>query len=195
MRDAIGVIGPAIAGYLLGSIPTADLVGRRRRVDLREVGDRNPGYWNARTSIGRAAARPVLIGDVAKGAAAAGAGWLLAGPGQWWPAVVGGGAAMVGHAWPLFAGFRGGRAVASFTGAALVISPLTTAVALGAGVLTGGASRSLARGVQAGVVVYPLAQLAIDGPVRTAATGVLMSFIGLRFLTARRTAPANAAPG
>lgn len=200
MRDAIGVIGPAAVGYLLGSIPTADLVSRRRRVDLRQIGDRNPGYWNARTSIGTAAARPVLIGDVAKGAAAAGVGWLVAGPGQWWPAVVGGGAAMVGHAWPVFAGFRGGRAVASFTGVALVISPLTTAVALGAGLVAGGlvtgtASRSLARGVRVGVAAYPLAQLAIDGPVRTAATGALMSFIGLRFLTARRTAPANAAPG
>ena len=87
--------------------------------------------------------------------------------------VVGGGAAMVGHAWPLFARFRGGRSVATFGGAAGVISPVTTAAAISAGVVAGRVTGSAARGIQAGFVAYPVVQLAVDGPRRTAATGVL----------------------
>ena len=121
VRQLARVTLPAIVGYLLGSIPTADLVSGS--VDLRDVGDRNPGYWNARQALGSRTALPVLVGDVGKGLAATAVGRAVAGPGQRWPAFVGAGAAMAGHAWPLFAGFRGGRAVATFIGAAAVLSP------------------------------------------------------------------------
>jgi len=182
---------PAAAGYLLGSIPVADLVARRGAVDLRRVGDGNPGYWNARASFGRRAALPVLVGDIAKGAAAAAVGRFAAASGDWRPPVVATGAAMAGHAWPVFAGFRGGRAVATFIGGALVLSPRAGAVATAGGCVVGAAAGSFPRGVHAGFVAYPLAQLVVDGRVRTAATGALMTFIGLRFLTARRPDPAS----
>ena len=184
---------PAVAGYLLGSIPSADLVSGP--IDLRDVGDRNPGYWNARQALGSKAALPVLVGDVGKGIAAAAVGRAIAGRDQSWPAVVGAGAAMVGHAWPLFAHFRGGRAVATFIGAAAVLSPPATALAMVAGGATFVARRSLAPAVHASFVAYPLAQLAIDGPRRTAATGLLMSFIGVRFVMASVAAAPPAPPG
>ena len=85
----VAVVLTAVAGYLLGSIPVAVLVGRARGVDLRTVGDRNPGYWNAKEVLGRRAAIPVFAGDVVKGALAAGIGLLLGGP--WWVGYVGGG--------------------------------------------------------------------------------------------------------
>lgn len=179
---------PVVAGYVLGSIPTADLVARRRSVDLRGVGDGNPGWWNARDQLGPAAARPVLAGDIAKGAAAAAIGRVVARRGEWWPPVLSGGAAMAGHAWPLFAGFRGGRAVATFGGAAGVISPPSAVLAIAAGTVAGKARSSLAVGVRAGFVAFPLVQLVVDGPRRTAATGALMTFVGLRFVTAARRA-------
>jgi glycerol-3-phosphate acyltransferase PlsY len=195
------LLAVAIAGYLLGSIPTADLVvGRgRHRVDLRAVGDRNPGYWNAKEQLGRRAAFPVLAVDVAKGASAAGVGWLAADPGEWWFAVVGTGAAMVGHCWPIFARFRGGRGVATFIGGAIVISPITGAVAGLVLLAVWAVTRSFAWGARAAFVAYPLAQLVIDSPARTAATGVLMTLIGFRFATAPRPAidatPPAVAPG
>ena len=173
-----------LVGYVLGSVPVADLVARRRHAaDLRTVGDRNPGYWNAKETLGTRAALPVFVGDVAKGALAAGVGAALA-DGRWWLAYVGGFAAMVGHAWPLFAGFRGGRSVLTFVGAALVVSPLTAAVALGALLVVFAATRSFAWAARAGVVAYPLVQLVVDGPYRTAATGCLMTLIGVRFAQA-----------
>ena len=59
----IGSPGPAtvltaVCGYLIGSIPVAVLVSRARGVDIRAIGDRNPGYWNAKESLGRRAALP-----------------------------------------------------------------------------------------------------------------------------------------
>jgi acyl phosphate:glycerol-3-phosphate acyltransferase len=186
VRPWVRVVVPAVTGYVLGSIPTAVLVGRRRGVDLRHVGDRNPGWWNAKEELGRRAAIPVLVVDIAKGMAGAGVGRLVARPGQWWPSYVGAGAAMAGHAWPVFARFRGGRGVATFGGAAGVLSPLSAAVAVGAGAVAGRTTGSAASAIRLGFGAYPVAQIIVDGPRRTAATGVLMSFVGLRFWLALR---------
>jgi glycerol-3-phosphate acyltransferase PlsY len=186
VHAAFRVIVPAAAGYLLGAIPVADLVSRRHDVDLRQVGDRNPGYWNARDAIGDDA-RLVLAGDMAKGAVAAAIGRSVARPGEWWPAVVGVGAAMVGHAWPVFARFRGGRAVATFGGGAIALSPASAAIALGLGAVTGTATSSGANGIRVAVAAFPVVQLVVDGPRRTAATGALMTFVGLRFWSAHRS--------
>lgn len=182
VRAALRFAVPAAVGYLLGSFPTADLVSRS--IDLRKVGDRNPGYWNARETLGRRAAAPVLVGDVAKGTLAATVGRATAKAGDWRPVAVGAASAMVGHAWPVFARFRGGRAVATFAGAAAVLSPRTTATAIAAAAATFGLRRRFADAVRVGFVTYPAAQLLIDGPRRTAVTGVMMSFIGLRFAMA-----------
>jgi len=180
------VLVTAVAGYLIGSIPVADFVTRRRSaVDLRDVGDHNPGYWNAKEALGRRAALPIFVGDVAKGAGAALVGMALAPPGVWGLAYVGAGAAMVGHAFPLFARFRGGRSVLTFVGGAVVFAPVPSLVAIGVLLVVFAVTRSFARGAQAGIVALPVAQLVIEGPYRTAATGVLMTFIGFRFLTAR----------
>ncbi len=184
------------AGYLLGSITVAGRVARRHGVsDLRRVGDRNPGYWNARQQLGNRAALPIFVVDTAKGAAAAAIGLILADPGQWWLAYLAGGAAMVGHAWPVFAGFRGGRSVLTFIGAATVFAPLPALMAVALFVVIWAVSHSLAWGARVGVAAFPVCQILIEGPYRTALTGVLMSLIGLRFLQARLDdAPGAEAP-
>jgi glycerol-3-phosphate acyltransferase PlsY len=182
---AVDLVITVVAGYLIGSIPIANLVAARRaRIDLRDVGDRNPGYWNARETLGRRAAVPVFVGDVAKGFVAAGIGALLAPPGVWGLAYVGAGAAMVGHAFPVFARFRGGRSILTFTGGAAVFAPLPFAITIGLLLVVFAVTRSFARAAQVGFFAFPVVQLVIEGPYRTAATGVLMTFIGLRFAAA-----------
>ncbi len=179
------VVVAALVGYLVGSLPVANWFARRRAgVDLRDVGDRNPGFWNARETFGRLAAVPVFVGDVAKGLVAAGAGALLADPGVWGVAYVAGGAAMVGHAFPVFSGFRGGRSILTFVGAIAVCAPVATAISVGVLLLVFAITRSFAWAARVGMVALPFVQLIIDGPHRTAATGALMSFIGLRFAMA-----------
>ncbi len=174
-----------IVGYLIGSIPIANLVAvRRAEIDLRTVGDRNPGFWNARETLGRRAAIPVFIGDSAKGVAAALVGAALADPGVWGLAYIGCGAAMVGHSFPVFAGFRGGRSILTFTGGAAVFATIPFVVAIGLLLVTFAVRRSFAVAARVGFVAFPVVQFVVEGPYRTAATGVLMTFIGVRFAMA-----------
>ena len=197
-ETAVDVAITILIGYLVGSIPIANLVAARRaRIDLRSVGDRNPGYWNARETLGKRAAVPVFVGDVAKGTIAALVGMALAAPGVWGLAVVGTGAAMVGHAFPVFARFRGGRSILTFVGGAAVFAPLPFAITIALLLAVFAITRSFARAAHVGFFAFPVVQLAIDGPYRTAATGVLMTFIGLRFAMAAvgdRRAAASAQP-
>ena len=215
MLAAVSALTPTITGaglgYILGSIPIANVVaGRRGMPDLRSVGDYNPGFWNAKELMGTRLASPILIGDVAKGALAALVGSSLSS--EWWMGYVAGGAAMVGHSWPLFADFRGGRSVLAFVGVGLVVSPTAAAAALAisaATALTVSAATALTvsatalgpRGFEwaarAGIFVFPIAQLALEGRQRTAATGAMMTLIGARFAhaTLRSRNSGHAKPG
>ena len=174
----------AIIGYLIGSIPVALIVGRRHGVDLREVGDRNPGAWNAMEQLGVRAALPVFAGDAAKGLAAGLIGRTLADDAVA-GAYAGVAGAMVGHALPIFAGLRGGKSIMTFAGGGFVLSPLAAVAALGVCAAVSASTRSFAWGARAGIFGFPLVQLAFDPPGRVLATGALMSFIGLRFATDR----------
>lgn len=191
MSPPVLVVMVAVAGYLVGSIPVAVIVGRAHGVDLRSVGDRNPGWWNAKALLGRRAAVPVLLGDTAKGAVGAAAGLVGAAIGDGWGpdwvlGYVGGAAAMIGHAWPVFAGWRGGRSVLCFVGAMCVVAPWPALVCVGVLAVVTAAARSFAWGARAAVFGLPVVQIVIEGPYRTAATGALMCVIGARFALARR---------
>jgi acyl phosphate:glycerol-3-phosphate acyltransferase len=199
MRDAtlLATLVAVAAGYLLGSVPIAVLVGRRHRVDPREVGDRNPGYWNVKESVGARQALPVFVGDVAKGILAGLVGVAVAPEGAWGVGYVAVGAAMVGHAWPVFARFRGGRSILTFVGGMCVLTPVAAAIAVVVFVAVS-VVVSFAWGARAGIFVLPVLQVVVDSPYRTAATGALMTLIGLRFLTASRSGrssgPATSSP-
>jgi len=181
-----------VLGYLLGSIPVALLVARSHGVDLRRTGDGNPGAWNALEQLGGRRAAPVFLGDGAKALAAGLAGHALVG---WWGAFAGVAGAMVGHAFPLFAGFRGGKAVMAFVGGGFALSPLAAALCL---LLCGaiGAATGFKWGARAGVFAFPAIQLATDPVEHVMATGALMTLIGLLFaLRPGSSAPATSAPG
>lgn len=184
MIEATGLalVVTIVIGYLVGSIPVAVLVARARGVDIRAVGDRNPGYWNAKEALGRRVAIPVFVGDAAKGAFAAAVGLLLGGP--WWVGYVGVAAAMVGHAWPVFGGFRGGRSVLAFVGGMLVLAPLPALIAAAVCVVVTLATRRFALGARIAVFGFPLIQALFEPRARVAATGALMCIIGLRFAMA-----------
>lgn len=179
------VVIAVVVGYVIGSIPVANLVARRAAaVDLRDVGDRNPGFWNARDHLGVRRAIPVFVGDVSKGVVAALVGVGLQDDGVWGLTYVATGAAMVGHAFPVFARFRGGRSILAFAGGMVVAAPVSAAIAVGALLVSFTITRSFAVAARIGVFGLPVIQLVVDGPYRTAATGALMTFIGLRFAMA-----------
>ena len=118
-----------IIGYLLGSIPTAYIVSRvRKGIDIRNVGSGNMGGANVMREIGTHEGVFVGLFDIAKGAGAILISQALNVSELW---VFGAGfAALVGHNFPVFAGFRGGRGSATIIGIFLVLAPKAILVAL-----------------------------------------------------------------
>lgn len=116
------------AGYLLGTVPSADTAARlaggraaaRRRHDLRAEGTRNPGAANAMVVLGKGWGYGVLFADIAKGALASTAGRMIAGDAG---GHVGGTAAVVGHCFPVWNGFKGGKGAAASCGQCLATFP------------------------------------------------------------------------
>jgi glycerol-3-phosphate acyltransferase PlsY len=179
-----------VLGYLLGSVQASVIVARRHGVDLYRTADGNPGAWNALEQLGPRRAWPAFVGDAAKALAAGLAGLALGG---WWTAWAAVAAAMLGHALPVLARGRGGKAVMCFVGGAFALSPLAAVACLAlAAAVT--AARGPAWGARAGVVAFPLVQLATDPVLHVAGTGGLMTLIGLLFIVRRRT-PARASAG
>ena len=127
-------IAVVLTGYLLGSIPFGLLIGKMlSRKDIRQVGSGKTGATNVLRTAGKKAAALVLILDIAKGALAAYLAGLiftsslLAGdpgvnltPGAKSLAAF---TAMLGHNWPVFTKFRGGRGVATFFGGLAFLNP------------------------------------------------------------------------
>ncbi|MBI2964593.1 MAG: glycerol-3-phosphate 1-O-acyltransferase PlsY [Chloroflexi bacterium] len=115
--------------YLLGSIPFGVIVGRLwAGIDIRTVGSGNSGATNVLRTLGLVPAALVLAGDLAKGIAAVLIARLVSDS----PLVasLAATAAVAGHSWPAFAGFRGGRGVATGAGALFLVSPIAGAFAL-----------------------------------------------------------------
>ena len=119
----VGCLVPV--AYLLGTFPSAGIVARARGHDILHEGSGNPGASNTFRVLGWKAGLLVLILDIGKGAAAAGAGLALDGHAG---AFTLGVAAVVGHVFPITRHFRGGRGVATAAGALVVVFPLETAV-------------------------------------------------------------------
>lgn len=123
---------PWVAGaYLLGAIPTSYLVMRMARgVDLRTVGSGNLGATNLYRQLGWRFAVPVGLFDMAKGALPVIAGLQLPGGGM--AVALGlGAAAVIGHVYSLFVGFKGGKGVATGAGVVLGLAPWAFVVSLG----------------------------------------------------------------
>ena len=122
MNQAIALI----AAYLLGSIPFALIAGRLNVIDLRAVGSGNLGATNVFRTLGRSWGIAVMVLDIAKGAAAVLLADWLAG-GSWWP-IAAGALAIIGHVFPVWTGFKGGKGVAVGAGALVGLVPLASAV-------------------------------------------------------------------
>lgn len=123
MTEALAV---AVA-YLLGSIPFAYLAGRSRGVDLRTIGSGNLGAANVFRALGKGMGIAVMAADIGKGVAAV----LIARAitDDPWPAIAAG-AAVAGHVFPVWMGFKGGKGVAVGGGAVIGLMPLASLILL-----------------------------------------------------------------
>ena len=120
-----------VASYLLGAVPSGYIAGRAfRGIDLREHGSGNLGATNAFRVLGPRIAAPIMLFDLLKGFVPV---WFFP---QWdgsfssaW-ALAYGAAAIVGHVFPVYMSFRGGKGVATAAGVFLGLAPVAVGVAL-----------------------------------------------------------------
>ncbi len=126
---ALALVGAALIGYLLGSLSGSLLLGRLRGVDIRALGSGNAGGTNALRTLGWRFALAVIVIDVGKGALAAFlAPWLLnaaldSAVSTTSLAATAAFAAVLGHVWPLYFRFRGGKGAGTAVGAIAMVAP------------------------------------------------------------------------
>lgn len=117
------MIALCIAGYLIGSITTGDVAARIKKVNLRGHGSGNVGATNAFRAMGTASGAIVLIGDTLKGVIAVLLGNLIKVQGFDFN-ILTGIFAIIGHNWPIFAGFKGGKGMAVSLGVVIALTPV-----------------------------------------------------------------------
>ena len=173
---AAGLVG---VGYLIGSLSFAVILVRLRTGrDIRAEGSGNAGATNVLRSHGKALGLAVAALDVAKGAAAV----LLVRQVTADPryAAAAGFAAILGHVFPIFYGFRGGKGVATAVGAFLVLAPVATLICVGLCVAVVAVTRYVSLGSIIGMVLLPPIAGGIfhaPGPVIAAAAGTAILVI------------------
>jgi glycerol-3-phosphate acyltransferase PlsY len=169
-----------VLGFLLGSVPFGLVVGYIwLRKDIRTIGSGKTGTTNVLRTAGKVPAALVVIGDISKGAIPAIIGRFLFD--DWGIAAAGAVAAVVGHIWPVFAGFRGGRGVATAFGAFLVLAPLAGVIGLGIGAIILVATRyvSLMSILGTALVALMMVAAAIVGWTPVAAMVFTLVAVGL----------------
>lgn len=164
-----------VVGYLLGSIPFGLLIARRvAKVDIRNYGSGKIGSTNVLRTAGKKAATLALVLDGTKGAVAVlfaalifGRNYLVVGDfglGLLVAQCLGGLAAIAGHIWPIFLGFKGGRGVATFFGSLAALSPVVAlfggqVFAIGVGLTRFASLGSIAGAVGTYTILIPLTLL------------------------------------
>jgi glycerol-3-phosphate acyltransferase PlsY len=163
---SIGLI--IVLSYLIGSFPTSIIVARKARgIDIRQYGSGNAGGTNVLRVLGWKAGVFVILMDMAKGLIAT---MLLArlmyGPIPFENRtpfddftvvqIIAGCAAILGHVWTLFAGFKGGKGIATAGGMLLGIAPIEVAVAFGVFLIVFVLSQYVSLGSLSAAVAFPL---------------------------------------
>jgi len=177
-----------IVAYLLGSIPFAYLAGRLfKGIDIRKVGGGNMGAVNTAREVGPAVGLLVLLADMAKGAVAV----LIA---RWLDlplllVFAAGFAAIIGHNWPVFLGFRGGKGAATAIGVFFALVPAEMAISLGIMVVVIVITSNFRLAIVVGLGLLPVIIWQLNGSGMLIAYSVaLFVFLGIRSLPSTREA-------
>jgi len=168
------LIALAVA-YLVGSIPFAYLLTRRRGIDLRDVGSGNVGAANVLRTTGVRAAVLAMVLDALKGVLAVIVAQRVA-PGATTP-MVAGLASVIGHIYPVWLRFRGGKGVATAAGVFGVITPGALAVACGVFLLAVWVTRFISVGSMAAALTLVIITAATDAPTAVSIGAALIAAI------------------
>jgi len=177
----------AVIGYLLGSLNTSIIVGKLYKIDVRNHGSGNAGATNTLRVLGKVPALMVVIGDFLKGAIACLIGRYLAGetfPGVYAGEYIGGLFAVLGHNWPVYFGFKGGKGVMTSFAVVLMFSPLAALISLLCFIVIVAITRYVSLGSMIGAVLFPIAAFLLKEPAMMVGTG---AFLGLLIVVRHRS--------
>ena len=162
-----------VSGYLLGSIPFGYLLGRWKGVDLHQKGSGNIGAANAVRVLGKPAGFAVLILDALKGVLAC---WLASS--EIWQ-IAAGFAAVLGHNFPCWLRFQGGKGIATSAGVLLILTPKSLAIAVGVFLILTAATRIVSVGSLGASIVLPFAVWFVKGWGELLAVTALMGLLAV----------------
>jgi acyl phosphate:glycerol-3-phosphate acyltransferase len=173
MMDELAATLLVVAAYLLGSIPTGLLIGKKMGVDVRTQGSGNIGATNVARTVGKRVGVLVLLLDALKGAAPVA---LLAAldldrriavgaPLDDYLVTAVGLAPIVGHCFPVWLGFRGGKGVATALGVFMVVDPLALCVGAALFAALYAAFRIVSIGSMAAAIAVPIASALFGRPL------------------------------
>lgn len=136
---AIYIASTVILCYLLGNVNNALIISKLKKSDIRERGSGNPGAMNMFRNYGFRIGLLTLLLDGAKGAVACVLGWFIVGEfsfsGSELGKYIGAISVIIGHIYPIFLGFKGGKGIASTIGICFVINPIVAAISMLVGTL------------------------------------------------------------
>ncbi len=174
MKSALAMV----ISYLIGSLSFGYLAGRLLKgIDIREFGSGNTGSTNILRTLGVGPAAVVFILDVSKGLAAVYLAKALGlGPSL---IMLSGVAVVVGHNWPVFFNFRGGRGIATSLGVLFGLAPGVMLIALAAGVAVIAVTRYVSLGSITGAALVPFLMLAFRLPPAYLFFGALLAILAV----------------
>lgn len=158
--DILKIVAALVAGYLLGSINTSVIVGKIYGKDIRSHGSKSAGLTNTLRVLGKSAAAFVLVGDVLKGIVACLIGLRLGVYVQSGEArdcvslLAAGGGAVIGHNWPVYFGFKGGKGMLTAAAVMFMINWPMALISLGVFVTVIALSRFVSLGTISAAVFF-----------------------------------------
>lgn len=175
------IIISALLGYLLGSINSSLVIGKLfYKKDVRDFGSGNAGATNTFRTLGKSAAISVIAGDILKGVIACLIGLLLVGetsPGVYGGEYIAGIFAVIGHNWPIYFGFKGGKGVLTSFTVALFFSPMASLICLGVFILIMIFTHYVSLSSMVCAVIFPVLAYLLGAPLLAVLSGTFLALL------------------
>ncbi|AUS95969.1 acyl-phosphate glycerol 3-phosphate acyltransferase [Clostridium thermosuccinogenes] len=165
-----------VVGYLLGSANSSLIVGKFYGVDVRKHGSGNAGATNTLRTLGKKAALFTTIGDMLKGFIACLIGMYLAGDTG---VIIGGMAAVAGHNWPVFFGFKGGKGILTTLAVVLMMEWKIALILLGIFIIIVAISRYISLGSITSAALLPVFALIFNKSVEFVVVSFILALIAI----------------
>ncbi len=180
MPEIIVIVFSSIIGYLLGSVNTSIIIGKIvYKTDVREHGSGNAGATNVLRTFGKTAALAVVAGDFLKGVLACLIGRYVfgeinPGTGIFLGEYFAGFFAVIGHNWPAYFGFKGGKGVMTSFAVILMFSPVAALICLGAFIVIVALTRYVSLGSMLSAVLFLILAFILNEPLPMLLIGAAM---------------------